>query len=52
MSTDVTTLTTAQALGRFRKELVEEGVSPELADALTLQASQSLLEDGFEVRNV
>ena len=46
--------TTAFILGRLRKELEEAGISAELADAMTLDASHGLIReecDGLVVRN-
>ena len=44
--------TTAQILGRFRKELIEESVPAELADKLVLDAGHAIVEnDGLGVKN-
>ena len=44
-------ITTAEGLGRFRKELRDQGITDSLADDLVRQAATALLEDGLVVKS-
>lgn len=43
-------LTTAQALGRFRRELADEGFGPAQIDELVRDAFRTLIENGLAVK--
>lgn len=43
-------MTTAEGLGRFHKELTDQGITDALADDLVRQAATVILEDGLTVK--
>lgn len=49
-NTDEKFITTAEALGKYNKELAEQGFNQEMREALVLKASVSLLDSGLAVK--